>query len=169
MNNDVEDIGVNINAESESDVLSTVPAVDTPSSSPSAVGSPHIELVVTEDDEEFGKESPPVAIIGEDEIYQDPMQNFPYAQEGETLATTAKRLSTFIQYGKFIHCQDSLPFANSVDAIEDEKCFVDMRDWIESYLAYTNSHVDGWYESYSSHREFWLVLPEVVWALSWRR
>jgi len=169
MINDGEDTGAGMSVESESDVLSTVPAVDTPSSSPSAVGSPQIELVVSEDDQDFGKESPPVAIIGEDEIFQDPMQTFPYAQEGEPLAATAKRLSTFIQYGRYIHGQDSQPKLIGIEPIEDEKCFVDIRDWIETYLQYTSSHPDGWYEYYSKYREFWLVLPEVVWALSWRR
>lgn len=58
---------------------------------------------------------------------------------------------------------------SDAEAIEDEKCFIDIRDWIASYLAYTSIHKDGWYESYRIHHEFWLVLPEVVWALSWRR
>lgn len=86
--------------ESESDVLSTVPAIETPSSSPSAVGSPHIELVANDDDQDdFGDGSPTVAIIGEDEIFGDPMQSFPYAQEGEPLVHTAKRLVLFVQNG----------------------------------------------------------------------
>jgi ubiquitin carboxyl-terminal hydrolase 34 len=169
MINDEEEIGVGISVESESDVLSTVPAVDTPSSSPSAVGSPQIELVISEDDQDFGKGSPPVAIIGEDEIFPDPMQTFPYAQEGESLVTAAKRLATWIQYGTCVHVKTLCPLLNSVEPIEDEKCFVDIRDWIESYLQYTSSHRDGWYESYSNHRDFWFVLPEVIWALSWRR
>jgi ubiquitin carboxyl-terminal hydrolase 34 len=97
--------------ESESDVLSTTPAVETPSSSPSAVGSPHIELI-TEDDQDFGDQSPPVAIIGEDEIFGDPMENFPYAQEGEPLVSTTKRLIAFIQHGMFIHGQCPLPSTN---------------------------------------------------------
>jgi ubiquitin carboxyl-terminal hydrolase 34 len=108
-----EDTRAGLSVESESDVLSTVPAIGTPSSSPSAAGSPQIELVVTEDDQDFGKGSPPVAIIGEDEIFQDPMHNFPYAQDGEPLAATAKRLSTFIQYGRYIHGQNCQPHTNS--------------------------------------------------------
>lgn len=99
MINGGEDIRTGLSVESESDVLSTVPAVETPSSSPSAVGSPQIELVVTEDDQEFENRSPPVAIIGEDEIFGDPMQEFPYAQEGEPLVNTTKRLIAFVQHG----------------------------------------------------------------------
>lgn len=62
-----------------------------------------------------------------------------------------------------------IPILIRVEPIEDEKCFADIRDWIEAYLQYTSSHPDGWYESYKKNRDFWLVLPEVVWALSWRR
>lgn len=90
--------------ESESDVLSTVPAIETPSSSTSAGGSPQIELVVSEDDQDFGNRSLPVAIIGEDDIFGDPMQTFPFVQDGESLANATKRLAHYVQFGMCIHC-----------------------------------------------------------------
>jgi hypothetical protein len=55
------------------------------------------------------------------------------------------------------------------EEIHDEKAFVDIRDWIENYLDFTNNRMDSLYESYIKHREFWLVFPESVWALSFRR
>lgn len=102
-----EDIRTGLSVESESDVLSTVP-IETPSSSPSAASSPQVELVL--DDEDFGNQSPPVAIIGEDDIFGDPMQNFPYAQEGESLVGTTKRLITFVTSGTCIQFQEAAPF-----------------------------------------------------------
>ena len=109
-----DDIRTGVSVESESDVLSTIPAVETPSSSPSAMDSPRIELVVSEDDADYRDRSPPVAIIGEDEIYSDPMESFPYVQPGETLVGTMKRLCSFIQYGMYpiviISCR--LPILN---------------------------------------------------------
>ena len=94
-----EDVRTGLSVESGSDVLSTAPAVETPSSSASAAGSPRIELVVSEDEPDFQNQTPPVAIIGEDEVYSDPMETFPYAQPGESLVSTTKRLCSFIQYG----------------------------------------------------------------------
>ena len=85
--------------ESESDILSSVPAGETPSSSPSAAGSPRVELVMNDDDPDFGGQSPPVAIIGEDDIYGDPMLSFPYAHHTESLLNTTKRLVTFLREG----------------------------------------------------------------------
>ena len=88
-----------LSMKSESDALSTVPAVETPSSSPSAAGSPQIELVVEQDDPDYGDRSPPVAIIGEDDIFGDPVQSFPFVQEGESLVAAIKRLAHYVQYG----------------------------------------------------------------------
>ncbi|KAG0647567.1 Ubiquitin-specific-processing protease 34 [Hyphodiscus hymeniophilus] len=146
--NGAEDNRSGLSVETESDALSTFPAIETPSSSPSAISSsPHIE-VVTEDD--FRSQSPPVAIIGEDEIYIDPMRTFPYGQDGESLVSTLERVAHFFQY----------------DAIDEEKCFVEMRDWIDAYLAYTVNSPDAWRESYIKYREFWLQFPDVIWAFN---
>jgi hypothetical protein len=101
--------------ESGSDVLSTVPA-DTPSSSHlSPSGSPQIELVVPEEDDDYRSGSPPVAIIGEEDIYQDqdPMDSLPLIQGGESYVTAAKRLGSVMQFGRFFHRLGLQPFANS--------------------------------------------------------
>jgi len=67
MINEGEDAGTRISVESESDALSTIPAIETPSSSPSPIGSPTVELVVQSEDElDFGGHDPPVAIIDDD-------------------------------------------------------------------------------------------------------
>lgn len=29
--------------------------------------------------------------------------------------------------------------------------------------------MDSFYELYAKHREFWGALPDLIWALSWRR
>jgi ubiquitin carboxyl-terminal hydrolase 34 len=90
-----------LSVESESDVISTVPAVETPSSSASAGGSPQIELVVEQDDTDFGDRSPQVAIIGEDDIFGDPVQSFPFLHDGESLVAAIKRLVHYVQYGMY--------------------------------------------------------------------
>lgn len=96
-----EDTGTRISVESESDALSNIPLIETPSSSNSPEGSPKVELVV-EDDFDFGTN--PVAIIGDeddedDNGYIDPLSTFPYYAEGETLVNTVSRLARHLQYG----------------------------------------------------------------------
>lgn len=87
--------------ESESDALSTAPA-ETPTSSPSAMGSPEIEVVTVDDDaSEYGEREPQVAIIDDDDVeFLDPLASFPYYAEGEALTTTVHRLSRYLQYGE---------------------------------------------------------------------
>jgi ubiquitin carboxyl-terminal hydrolase 34 len=86
--------------ETGSDKLSTITALETPSSSPLAPESPEIEVVaINEDGEDFSSRSPPLAIIDEDELFVDPILSFPYNSEGESLVNTVKRLVHFLQYG----------------------------------------------------------------------
>jgi ubiquitin carboxyl-terminal hydrolase 34 len=102
MASDGADTGMRVSVELESDALLTNPAIETPSSSPSAPGSPEIEvLTIHEDDEEFTTRSPPLAIIDEDELFVDPFLHFPYNNDGESLVATVRRLVHFIQYGMF--------------------------------------------------------------------
>ncbi|KAE8446846.1 hypothetical protein EG329_011623 [Mollisiaceae sp. DMI_Dod_QoI] len=152
MPNGADDNGARASIESESDALSTAPAIETPSSSPSVNGSPEIEVVTVDDDvSEYGERDPPVAIIDDDAVYLDPLTNFPYYAEGEALTTTVHRLSRYLQY----------------DGIDSDEAFVKIRDWTESFLlAY--SHLDTFYDTFSKNREFFVALPEVFWALSWR-
>jgi hypothetical protein len=167
-----EDAGTRISVESESDALSTIPPIETPSSSPSptGTGSPQVELVaIGEDDSDFNNDDPPVAIINEDAVYLDPMANFPYFAEGETLVNTVARVARFLQYGTYnqsntLFCH----FLTSTDEISNDDSFCKIRDWIESYL-FTNNHMDSFYELYAKYREFWGVLPDLIWALSYRR
>lgn len=89
--------------ESESDALSTAPA-ETPTSSPSAIESPEIELVTVDDDaSEYGDREPQVAIIDDDDEvgYLDPLASFPYYAEGEALPATIRRLARYLQYGEY--------------------------------------------------------------------
>lgn len=95
MTNGGDDAVARFSVESESDALSTAPAIETPSSS-SSEGSPKVELVTIDDDSDFAE---PLAIIDDDEIYMDPMSNFPYCVEGETLNETVVRVARFFQYG----------------------------------------------------------------------
>jgi ubiquitin carboxyl-terminal hydrolase 34 len=98
----VDDAGTRKSVESESDALSTIPPVETPSSSPSPIGSPQVELVtIGPDDSDFNNDDPPVAIINDDAVYLDPMTNFPYFAEGETLVNTVSRVARFLQYGTY--------------------------------------------------------------------
>ncbi|EKD21222.1 uncharacterized protein L3040_000736 [Drepanopeziza brunnea f. sp. 'multigermtubi'] len=72
-----------VSVESESDGLSTVPAIETPSSSPSAGGSPRIELVPMDEDED---------------AYLDPMSTFPYTSDSGTALLALDRISNFFKF-----------------------------------------------------------------------
>jgi ubiquitin carboxyl-terminal hydrolase 34 len=170
MGTGADDTGTRISVESESDALSTIPPIATPSSSPSPIGSPQVELVtICGDDSDFNNDDLPVTIINEDAVYLDPMANFPYFAEGETLVNTVSRVARFLQYGT---CNQTnlVPhhLLTPTDEINNDDSFCKIRDWIESYL-FTNSQMDSFYELYAKHREFWGVLPDLIWALSYRR
>lgn len=97
--------GARQSIESGSDELSPILAVESPSSSSVAPGSPEIEVVtINEDGEGFANRSPPLAIIDEDELFADPILSFPYNGDGESLVNTVKRLVHFIQYGRSMSC-----------------------------------------------------------------
>ncbi|KAG9232040.1 ubiquitin C-terminal hydrolase-like protein [Amylocarpus encephaloides] len=151
MGNGGEDIGTRVSVESESDALSTVPAIETPSSSPSAIGSPEIELVPMSDDErDYGRGSPPVAIFDGDEMVADPMLDFPYLAD-QSLVDATRHISRFFQY----------------DAIENEDVFCKVRSWMRRYLDF-GSDSQTLHESYLKYQDFWLALPDLMWALNHR-
>lgn len=56
-----------------------------------------------------------------------------------------------------------------IDPVEDDSCFRKLRDWIDSYLTFTHDHPDTWHESYTTYRQFWNNMPEMIMCLSWRR
>ncbi len=90
--------------ESESDALSTVPAIETPSSSPSVIESPRVEVVTLDDDDsDFADRDPQVATLDDDSIFREPLAHFPYWSDGETLANAVSRVARFLQYGIDIH------------------------------------------------------------------
>ncbi|CZT00238.1 related to DFFRY protein [Rhynchosporium graminicola] len=140
-----------ISVESESDALSTIPPIETPSSTPSAVSSPQIELVdVGDDDSDFGCQDPPLAII--DDEYLDPMQNFPYlGPEDDGVLTAFRRITNFLQY----------------EDITNPECFFKMRDWVDAYL-FATQKPDIFQDLYSRHRELWKHFPDIIWSLSHR-
>ncbi|TAQ90895.1 hypothetical protein B7494_g771 [Chlorociboria aeruginascens] len=140
-----------ISVETESDVLSTVAAIETPSSSASVTRSP--EVVLIEDDSDFSNQSPPVAIIDADEADTDPMECFPYNGEAESLVGTVRRLVQFMQY----------------DVIDNDESFCKLRDWIDFYITHFQTNEDKWHDNYIRYKDFWNTFPDVVWALSWRR
>lgn len=55
-----------------------------------------------------------------------------------------------------------------VDEIANDDAFCKIRDWIYSVLN-THSHIESFYELFSRNKEFWIMLPDIMWALSWRR
>jgi ubiquitin carboxyl-terminal hydrolase 34 len=171
MINSVEDEGVEIGLETESDALSTLPATETPSSSPSVMGSPEIELVPDHSHEsEYLTRSPPLAIIGEDDVFVDPMAAFPYHTHGESLLNTVRKIANFLQNGKFSRSAPSTLYLTcATDPIENEDSFLRLRAWIANYLLYTDERDEHFHELFIKHKDFWCAFPQLVWALSWRR
>jgi ubiquitin carboxyl-terminal hydrolase 34 len=165
-----DDAGTRISVESESDALSAIPPIETPSSSPSEPGSPQVELVaMNEEDSDFENGDPPLAIIGEDEVYTDPMMDFPYFTEGESLVAAVIKVARFLQYGMFTHSRASDHLTDTfIEEVTDADCFCKLRDWMDRYLRFTNDQ-DTFYEMYIKYREVWIRFPELVWALSNRR
>lgn len=100
MRNGGENGSTRVSDESGSDAVSTIPAIETPSSSSSAIGSPEIELVSLNEEDDFAPDNPPVAIINDDDLLDEVMLGFPYLDHHETLQNAAKKLAHFIQYGK---------------------------------------------------------------------
>lgn len=91
-----------ISIDTESEPHSAVPAMETPSSSSSAMGSPEIELVNMDEEADYAGRSPPLAIIEDDEVLIDPMCEFPFNNiaAGEPLANTVARLKRHFQNGR---------------------------------------------------------------------
>ncbi|RDL38126.1 Cysteine proteinase [Venustampulla echinocandica] len=148
-----EDSGtrVSVGSESDADALSAIPPIETPSSSPSATGSPTIELVpISEDDEDFEGRSPPVAIFDGDAVLSDPMPDFPYLGD-DSLVDGARKVARYLQF----------------DDVPSEEAFCKLRDWMEKYLLFTTDSQTR-YENYTKYREFWPVFPEIFWALNAR-
>ena len=83
--------------ESESDALSTIPVIETPSSSPSAASSPQVELVNMHDEE--SDQDPTVELLDDDDVYLDFMLTFPYRDPLETALMASKRVNHFFQNG----------------------------------------------------------------------
>ncbi|KAK2624650.1 hypothetical protein QTJ16_005843 [Diplocarpon rosae] len=131
-----------ISVESESDGLSTVPAIETPSSSPSAMGSPHVVLVDDEDSD----------FRGVVDVFADPMSAFPYKADDETAISACRRIANFFQF-------DDVPTSES---------FVKIREWIESYLFSHSDSPDTFYDIFVDNREFWRIFPNIIWGLNWR-
>jgi ubiquitin carboxyl-terminal hydrolase 34 len=96
--------------ESESDALSTIPAIETPSSSASAPGSPEIEALPIQD-YESDVHSPAVQLIGDDDDDEDDdimfprnlMESFPWRRENLTLEQTVRQIERALQFGKYLN------------------------------------------------------------------
>lgn len=56
-----------------------------------------------------------------------------------------------------------------IEPVEDEETFCRLRDWIDSYLQVSGGYANSWFETYMNDREFWDLVPDIVWALSRRR
>ncbi|KAL2064045.1 hypothetical protein VTL71DRAFT_4539 [Oculimacula yallundae] len=138
-----------ISVESESDALSTIPPIETPSSTPSAVSSPQVELVDEDDESDYGNQDPPLAII--DDHYLDPMHSFPYLGGEEPPLSAFRRITHFLQY----------------EDVSQPECFFKMRDWLETYL-FATRNLGIFYDLFIRHRDFWRHFPEIIWSLSQR-
>ena len=168
--------GTHLSLDSGDEDISTKQQIETPSSSSSVVadtGSPEIELVsVNEDESEFGNRSLPVTLIeGEDDFGfgSDPMLDFPYRGPAEPLPAAVRKIARFLEYGEETVPESSLTELIFKEPVEDEDTFCKLRDWIEGYLQFSAGHESSWYDAYLNDREFWDILPDIVWSLSKRR
>ena len=92
--------GTHLSLDSGDEEASTKQQIETPSSSSSVLAdtrSPEIELIsVNEDESEFGRRSPQVAIIDDEDdllLGTDPMVEFPYRGPAEPLPTTVRKIA----------------------------------------------------------------------------
>jgi len=166
--------GTHLSLDSGDEDISTKQQIETPSSSSSVVadtGSPEIELI-NEDESEFGNRSPQVAIIEDEDdllLGSDPLLEFPYRGSAEPLPAAVRRIARFLEYGEETVSKSSLTELIVKEPVEDEDTFCKLRDWIETYLQVSAGHESSWYDAYLNDREFWDVLPDIVWSLSKRR
>lgn len=157
------DGGTRMSVESESDNLSTVPAIETPSSSGSAPGSPTLEILPPEDEDDIQ-----VAIITDDGLYSDPISTFPYHSDEETACDTVQRLARYWQFGMRSDPISTCSYLPSIDEVVTDESFRKVNQWLLDYLR-THSQLDLFYEMYTRNREFWAEIPSLLWALSYRR
>ncbi len=157
-----------LSVESESDALSTIPAIETPSSSPSAASSPQVELVNMDDDDP--EHNPTVELIDDDDVYHDFMLTFPYREPDETALMASKRINHFFQSGMFSKSASFplLTCLGSAEEVNSSEAFCKIRDWIVYCLAVTNP-LDALYDMLVKNREFWKSFADMIWALSHRR
>lgn len=89
-----------LDIELDSDGVAAPP--ETISSSSSTLGSPKVELIMEDDDLEYGQ-SPPVAVIDDDDddlLFDcDPVLDFPYASGNEPVMVTVRKIAHFFEHG----------------------------------------------------------------------
>ncbi|KAI9742649.1 MAG: Ubiquitin carboxyl-terminal hydrolase 34 [Claussenomyces sp. TS43310] len=138
-------------------VASAKMALKSAFSSPSAGESPRIEVITVNDDDDdadFQSRTSPVAIIDDDFVMDaDPMDLFPFRADEETLVSTVRRIARFWEF----------------ENVDDESSFEKLRQWMLAFLRYTAGREDSWHGNYMAYRDFWDLLPEIIWALNRRR
>lgn len=88
-----------LDIELDSDGVAAPP--QTISSSSSTLGSPKVELIMEDEDIEYGQ-SPPVAVIDDDDelLFDcDPVLDFPYASGNEPVMVTVRKIAHFFEHG----------------------------------------------------------------------
>ncbi|KFX98867.1 hypothetical protein V490_02068 [Pseudogymnoascus sp. VKM F-3557] len=117
-----------LDIELDSDGAAVPP--ETVSSSSSTLGSPKVELIMDDEDIEYGR-SPPVAVIDDDDdlIFDcDPVLNFPYASGNEPVMVTVRKIAHFFEH----------------DPVDGDDMFCRLRDWMASYLQITKNSEVSW-------------------------
>ncbi|KFY87186.1 hypothetical protein V500_07114 [Pseudogymnoascus sp. VKM F-4518 (FW-2643)] len=118
-----------LDIELDSDGVAAPP--ETISSSSSTLGSPKVELIMEDDDIEYGQ-SPPVAVIDDDDdelLFDcDPVLDFPYASGNEAVMVTVRKIAHFFEH----------------DAVDGDDMFCRLRDWMASYLQITKDSEVSW-------------------------
>ncbi|KAH6890396.1 hypothetical protein B0T10DRAFT_317763 [Thelonectria olida] len=149
-----------VKASVEDTELDTVPdpaqTLDTPQSSSSSSGSPPIEIVTVQSDDDMisDQQSAGVSIVGEDREFVDPIRNFPFADGDENTVETIHRL---VQY-----------FATQA-AIEDH-VLDNIQQWLEGYIEYIQ-HIDTQFamDSCRLNGHFWQAFQEIITTIDRRK
>ncbi|KAI5459968.1 hypothetical protein BGZ63DRAFT_262203 [Mariannaea sp. PMI_226] len=142
--------------DQEVDTTSATHSLDTPQESSSSSGSPPIEIITVQSDEDMvsDHQEAEVSIVGEDVILIDPFQEFPYTDGDENPVETIRRLTQYF----------------TTQSPVEESVLDNVQQWIEKYLNYIrDTDQQSALDSCHNNFTFWQAFPDIFVALECRK